>query len=442
MRRSFLLAFLLSAAALPVLAQARPQAAPPLLLDRIVVVVGDTILLNSDVEEQLAMLRANNQTLPTDSAGMQALRRQIIDGLIEKLVLLQAAKRDTTVKIDDSRVDAEVDRQIEQRKTQFGGQAQFEQALSQQRLTTAQFREMLSADIRKEMAQQMYLGKRVQQRKPPPLSEKALKDEFEKSKDQMQDRPATISFTQVVLPASSDSARKVAHLKADSILAMIRAGEDFATLAKRFSEDLASKEQGGDLGWQRTSTWVPEFGAALSRLRLGEVSPVVETQYGFHIIKLEKIRGAERQARHILVRPATSEEGAAQVTAFAQQIADRIKAGADIDSIARAIGDPDQPIRVGPMELTRLTDVDPAYQQNMANAQPNQIIGPFRIGGSAPGIPEKVVVLKVTDVRAAGKFSWDDLAFREQFRRSIEQRQLIEEIIAELKKQTFIDLRS
>jgi hypothetical protein len=58
------------------------------------------------------------------------------------------------------------------------------------------------------------------------------------------------------------------------------------------------------------------------------------------------------------------------------------------------------------------------------------------------GRPEKVVVLKITDVRAAGKYSWDDPDFRAQFRKNIEQRRLIEEIIAELKAQTFIDLRS
>jgi peptidyl-prolyl cis-trans isomerase SurA len=339
-------------------------------------------------------------------------------------------------------VDAEVERQIEQRKSQFGGSAPFEQALQQQRLSLAQFKDMLSADIRKEMLQQMYLSKKVQTRKPPPLSEKALKAEFDKQSSTMQQRPATLSFTQVVLPASSDSARKIARLKADSILNLIRAGEDFATLAKRFSEDVATKDQGGDLGWQRTSTWVPEFGAALSRLQVGQVSPVIETPYGFHIIKLEKIRGAERQARHILIRPTTSEEGAAQVTARAQQIVDAVKAGANIDSIARAIGDPDQPIRVGPIEPSRLEGVDPAYAQNLANVQAGQILGPFRIGGSTPGNPEKVVVLKVTDVRAAGKYSWDDPDFRTQFRRSIEQRQLIEEIIAELKKQTFIDIRT
>src|SRR6185369_11047076 len=156
---------------------------------------------------------------------------------------------------------------------------------------------------------------------PPPLTDKALQDEFEKSKSTLQDRPATISFTQVVMSAASDSAKKIARLKADSILGLIRAGQDFGTLAKRFSDDEASKEQGGDLGWQRTSMWVPEFSAALLRLHPGEVSGVVGTQYGFHIIKLEKVRGSESQARHILIKPTTSEEGAAEVTARASQIA-------------------------------------------------------------------------------------------------------------------------
>ena len=189
--------------------------------------------------------------------------------------------------------------------------------------------------------------------------------------------------------------------------------------------------------------WVPEFSAALMRLRPGEVSGVVETQYGFHIIKLEKVRGAESQARHILIKPATSDEGAAEVTAKATKIADKIKAGADIDSIARSVGDPDERPRIGPYEVAKLGEgIDPAYRQNLTDAKTGQVIGPFRIGGAAANTPEKVVVLKVTDVREAGKFSWDDPDFRMQFRRSIEQRQLIEEIIAELKKQTFIDIRS
>jgi peptidyl-prolyl cis-trans isomerase SurA len=444
MRRALLSAILLSVVALPAAAQSRAQPAPQ-LLDRIVAVVGDTILLNSDIEEQLAMLEASGQQVPrSDSAALRALRQQVIDGLVEKLVLLHAAKRDTTIKIDDSRVDTEVDRQIEQRKNQLGGTAQFEAALQRQRMTSLQFREILAADIRKEMLQQFFLQRRMSQRKAPPMTEKALQDEFEKVKNQLQDRPATISFTQVVLPASSDSARKLARLKADSLLKLIRAGEDFATLAKRFSEDPGSKDQGGDLGWQRASMWVPEFAAALQRLRIGEVSPVVETAYGYHIIKLEKVRGAERQARHILIRPATSEEGAAQVMERAVQIANRIKAGANIDSIARAIGDPDERVRLGPLEPGKLRDLnaDPAYQENLntGNLQVGQVIGPFRIG--ATGGPEKVVVLKITDVRAAGKYSWDDPDFRAQFRKNIEQRRLIEEIIAELKAQTFIDLRS
>jgi peptidyl-prolyl cis-trans isomerase SurA len=444
MRRTLLSAILLSAVVLPAAAQGRTQPAPQ-LLDRIVAVVGDTILLNSDIEEQLAMLEARGQQVPrSDSAALRAMRQQVIDGLVEKLVLLHAAKRDTTIKIDDSKVDTEVDRQVEQRKNQLGGTAQFEAALRRQQMTALQFREILAGDIRKEMLEQLFLQKRMSQRKAPPISEKALQEEFDKVKNQLQDRPATISFTQVVMPASSDSARKLAHQKADSLLKLIRAGEDFATLAKRFSEDPGSKDQGGDLGWQRASMWVPEFAAALQRLRIGEVSPVVETAYGYHIIKLEKVRGAERQARHILIRPATSDEGAAQVMERAVQIANRIKAGADIDSIARAIGDPDERIRLGPLEPGRLRDLnaDPAYQDNLGtgNLEVGQVVGPFRIGAS--GGPEKVVVLKITDVRAVGKYSWDDPDFRAQFRKNIEQRRLIEEIIAELKAQTFIDLRA
>src|SRR5262245_9863760 len=129
MRRTLLLAILLAAAALPAAAQTQPQRAQPApqLLDRIVAIVGDTILLNSDVEEQLAMLEASGTQVPrSDSVALRAMRNQVLDGLIEKLVLLHAAKRDTTVKIDETRVESEIDKQIENRKTQLGGTVQFE----------------------------------------------------------------------------------------------------------------------------------------------------------------------------------------------------------------------------------------------------------------------------------------------------------------------------
>jgi peptidyl-prolyl cis-trans isomerase SurA len=285
----------LSALVLPAAAQGRPQPAPQ-LLDRIVAVVGDTILLNSDIEEQLAMLEARGSKCraPIQPPSVRCVSKSSMDWS-KSLVLLHAAKRDTRSSSTTPAWTPRLTSRSSNAKTNWadspvrgGSEAAADDCSAVQGNSRC--------DIRKEMLEQIFLQK--DESAAPPISEKGLQEEFDKVKSQLQDRPATISFTQVVLPASSDSARKLAHQKADSLLKLIRAGEDFATLAKRFSEDPGSKDQGGDLGWQRASMWVPEFAAALQRLRIGEVSPVIETAYGYHIIRLEKVRGAERQARH------------------------------------------------------------------------------------------------------------------------------------------------
>ena len=83
----------------------------------------------------------------------------------------------------------------------------------------------------------------------------------------------------------------------------VRAGEDFAKLAKEFSTDPGSKEKGGDLGWFGHGQMVPEFERWMFGLRPGDLSPVVETVHGFHIIRVDRVQPGEVKSRHILVQP-------------------------------------------------------------------------------------------------------------------------------------------
>jgi hypothetical protein len=116
-------------------------------------------------------------------------------------------------------------------------------------------------------------------------------------------RPATVSLQQAIIkPQPSDSAKAAARRRATEVLEELRRGGDFEVLARRHSQD-PSASQGGMLGWFRQGQMVRPFEMVAYAMRPGDVSGIVETEYGFHIIKLEKVRGPERQARHILIRP-------------------------------------------------------------------------------------------------------------------------------------------
>ena len=106
---------------------------------------------------------------------------------------------------------------------------------------------------------------------------------------------------------SRRSTRKPAQLALDRIETLresiVEGGADFATLARKQSEDPGSGRQGGELGWAPRGTFVPEFEAAAYRLEVNEVSEVVESPFGFHIIQLLERRGNEIRTRHILIKP-------------------------------------------------------------------------------------------------------------------------------------------
>lgn len=427
------------------------QQASPEVVGGIVAVVGDSVILDIEINEQLQLIdqqcqarKAQGQPCAAevkwdDPKALLELKKQIVDSRVMNLVLLIAAQRDTTIQLDGNTLNAQVDQEIQRRKASVGGPVQFEQALRAQRLTELEFRNQLATELRKRFLVEQYVGKVRRDRKAASIPESELQRLFEEQKSAglLPAMPATISFTQVVLaPRASDEARAKARAEADSLLRVIlRGDEKFETLAERHSDDPGSRANGGDLGWARSGRFVGPFNAAVFSMRLGQVSPVIETSYGYHIIKLEKVRGAERQARHILVQPEVTEADAQRNFERAEEVAAQIRAGADVDSLAKAVGDPDSDIRVGPIARERLSEASPVHAQIMANAKEGDVVGPFNLGNN-------VAVAKVTDVHEAGVIeSLDDQRFKEAFKQEIQNQRLIDEVIEELKKQMYIEIR-
>ena len=118
----------------------------------------------------------------------------------------------------------------------------------------------------------------------------------------------------------------------EEIRARIANGEDFCRLAKQFSQDPGSAKNCGEIGFFKKGELVPEYEAAASKLQPGQTSPVIESQFGFHIIQLIERRGVEYNTRHILIKPATSSKDLVYATAFLDSIRHQIL----IDSISFA----------------------------------------------------------------------------------------------------------
>ncbi|HET9438573.1 MAG TPA: peptidylprolyl isomerase [Longimicrobiales bacterium] len=411
------------------------QQPSPEVPDRIVAVVGDSIILKSDVD--LAWLQYQQQQQGKSVGDSAQVYRGILDNRVNELLIVQAALRDTSIHILDEQVSTLVQQELEARRRQFGGEDQFQTALRQSGMTLEDLRNMLAGDIRTRMLMREYIGKVSRDRKPPPVSDDDIKKYFEENREQFGQRPATISFTQVVIiPKASDSARATARAKLEEAMKELATGADFAVVARKYSDDPSTKERGGDLGWFRTGAMVREFDQMAFALQPGQVSPIIETSFGFHIIKLEKVRGAERQARHILVVPTVTADDAERMRSTADSIIAKLNAGANVDSIVRTIGDPNEQSRVGPFPLDRL----PApYNTVLNDVDLGMVVGPVVLQ-SATGA-SKFAVIKVTDKRAAGAYSLDDPQFRAQLQRSVSENRQVEEIIRDLRQRTLVEYR-
>ncbi len=416
----------------PFLAQAQQQER----VGYIVAVVGDSVILNYDLEEDLFRAVAQSQQPPPQGEALERLRRQLLEARIDQLVMLQAAARDTSLRVDQSRVDAAVQQEIQRRQRALGGPQQLEDALRQSGLSMFEFRTQLEQQIRREQLIQAYVSRQQQARRPPPVTEAEMVRYLRDNRTRLGERPATIVFQQVVVPVTpTDSALSRARLKADSVYALALGGEDFAQLARRFSEDPGTRERGGDLGYFREGDMVTEFSRATFAMRPGQISPPIRTSFGYHIIKLERIRSSERQARHILIRPEITPADAERAQQLAQDLAGQLRAGADVDSLIARHGDRDEQRRIGPLPRDQLPE---PYLTALANASTGDIVGPIPIGEAGS---QKWAVVEVVNIQASGDYTLDDAYVRAQIRRLLEQEKLLQEIVSDLRRRTYIDVR-
>jgi len=425
---------LLLAAASPL----QGQSAPGLeLVDRVVAIAGDSVILLSQVEEQLVPALAQDPALQNDSARIDGLRRTVIENLIDQQLVVQAALRDTTIVVDEDRVEATIDEDIARRTESFGGEEALLAGLSQQGWSLGQYRELLRQDARRQQLQAQYMAKLQRGMKPIPVTEAEIQAFYDTNRDQVGSRPATVTFRQVVLtPSPSDSADAVALAEARRILDLALAGEDFADLAERYSGDEGSAAMGGDLGWfKRPSGFVREFEEAAFAIGSGQITNPIRTQYGYHVIKVERVRGPERKASHILVSFDIGEGDLERARRVAADIKERVENGESAKALHAEFGAEELPDSLA-VAMDRLSELPPGYAQVLRTASAGDVFGPIEFG---EGARATLAVIEVADVRDEGTFTYDDL--EPVIRDRLQREKILEELMRRLRQDAYVDVR-
>jgi peptidyl-prolyl cis-trans isomerase SurA len=265
------------------------------MMDKIVTVVGDKATLLSDIEDEFYRLQAERQTKLPEEA-----RCTLLDQVVMQDVMVAQAKLDSIV-VPDEEIDQELNDRIEKILGYMGGdEKQFEAYYGTTVLDVKdKFREDL---IARKLAQRMQ-AKIMDGVTVTPSEVKAF---FAKIPvDSLPYFNSEVELAQIVMaPTVSEEERKRCIEKLAGIRKELADGKaDFGVLAKQYSDDPGSAKQGGNLGFQKRGTFVPEFEAAAFGLKRGELSTIVRSQFGYHLIQLIERRGNNINTRHILIKP-------------------------------------------------------------------------------------------------------------------------------------------
>ena len=282
----------------------------------------------------------------------------------------------------------------------------------------------------RELLAQAFLQKNASRIPTPPVSDDEVRRYYDENQKRFGDKPPTVKIRQLnLLVRPTGPARENAQALADSLMAEIRNGASFAELAKQYSDDAQSAQKGGDLGYFKRGAMVQTFEDAVFGIdSIGGLAGPVESEFGFHIIRLEDRQGEEIRARHILVTPEISDADRAAARALGLALVDSLASGADFDSLAARHG---MGGRLEPAEgpLNQLPQEWQLALKDLPVGATTQLLE----------TPAGFAILKLEQKTESGPYTFAELEPR--IRSQLSQARGQTEFIDDLRKSVYVDVR-
>jgi len=399
------------------------------LIDRIVAVVDKEIITESELQERVNFIAFQNRL----DASKPELKQQVLESMVaEKLILAQALI--DSIEVTDDQVNQALDQQIQNITRQLGSTERVEQYYGKPI-------NRIKREFRDEMRKQL-LVQRVRQSREASLSvsRREVEEFYTTFKDSLPRVPEEFVLSHIFMIPKADSAiEQQTRQKLQSILDSIRAGGKFADFAKRYSQD-GSASGGGDLGWVKRGDFVREFEEVVFSLKEGEISGIVKTQYGYHIIQLEGRRGESVRARHILLKV---EKGAASDSIAVRQLRElreRVLKGESFADLAKKYSEDEETKTLGG-DLGELTSdqLTPDFASVVKDLKEGEISQPHRVTLGATYGFQIIWVRKRTPSHAMNLD--EDFRRVEQLALYMKRNRVNQEWVNELKKSIYWDIR-
>jgi peptidyl-prolyl cis-trans isomerase SurA len=346
------------------------------VIDQVVAVVGSEIILKSDIENQYIQLKSQGLNSETSDAKCDILEEL----MFQKLLYLQAIY--DSVEVTTKEVDTELNRRLDVFINQLGSEKKLEEFYGKSLIEIkSDFRDIIKEQLLTQKVQTTITSSV----KVTPSEVRSFYEDI--PKDSLPLVEAYFELSEIVIfPEIGQAEKDEVIAKLNEIRERILKGENFATLAILYSEDPGSSANGGDLGFVSRTDLVPEFASVAFNLTSTEdVSRVVETEYGFHIIQLVEKKGNMSNFRHILINPKTSVEQIQKAEIEIEEVNQLIlKDSISFVDAARKYSDSDSKFNNGKVMnqyygTSKLSNdfVDPYTRKAIVNLKVGEISKPF-----------------------------------------------------------------
>lgn len=402
------------------------------VLDKIVAVVDNEIITESELDFQTNMLASRYGVSP-DSPQ---LKRQTLNSMIEEKLAYAQANLDS-IEVTDEEVDKRIDYQINLFIQQYGSKERVEQVYG---MSIEKIKRELRDDVRKNLMVQKLREKNFGNIE---ATRRDVEEFFNKFKDSLGVIPEKVDIAHIFRsPKTSSEAKEKARQFAQSILDSIKNGADFAEMAKKYSEDPGSAKEGGDLGFVKRGVFYPEFESAAFALQPGELSGVVESPVGFHIIQLIEKRGESIHARHILIKIKADEDADIKTIDFLTAVRDSIVKGDSTFAYYAKKYSEDQDTAPfgGELGTFYINQLDKSVLDAVSKLKPGDISFPKRYEYSSGNYGYHIIYLKERTVQHAPDLD-KDYADIKKLADEYKRQQKYQAWIESLKSKIYYDIR-
>ena len=368
------------------------------IVDGIAAIVGDEIILKSEVD-QFAQTQALRMRIdPSRNPNRyQSIWRKTLETMIDQKILLDRAELDS-IEVSEKEVEQALNEQIDGIIERVGSREKGEEILG---YPISKLRRNYREEIRKQR-----LVEKIQQQKFNDITvgRREVEEFFSQYADSLPEINPGVKISHILIEIKAGSnADSLALNKIDSILTTIKSGEDFSELASLYSDDTNSALNGGELGFMKRGTLVPEFEEAAYSLSPGDISEIVRTEFGYHIIKLIERRGERINVKHILIMPKTGKYDEDKVVILLKDLRARIISGESFEDVAGEYSDdPEVAINNGNLGWYDL--------KSLSIPQFAEVLDTLKVGNISKPIKTDYGyhIIKSIDIREGGKLTLEE----------------------------------